>query len=443
MSEITTQPSSPAAMTEGGGGIARAAPVVTFALVLTVTLYALWGMAHNLNDVLIAQFKKAFELNDLQSAMVQTAFYLPYLVMPIPVALYLQRYGYKVGVITGLLLYGLGALLFYPAAEAVTYGAFLGALCVIGCGLTFIETAGVGIITVLGDQRRAEWRINVAQAFNPMGSIIGIFIGKYFIFSGTSLSTAERAALSPAQLDALRATEAQAVQTPYLVIAGVVLLVALLIALTRFPRAATEVSRYSPFLGLRELLRSGVFRWGVIAQFFYVGTQIGIWSFIIRYAQQNAGMAERAASNFLLASLVLFLVGRFSTLVLLRRYSSAQIMRAFAAIAAALTLFAILVPGLSGLYALTAVSFFMSIMFPGIYAIGLHGNEEYSKPASALMIMSIVGGAILTAGMGAISDASSIAVAYLIPFVSFLIVLGYAAYAVRIGRTGAAGGMAH
>lgn len=421
-------------------GVARAPRSgLTFALILTVCLYALWGMAHNLNDILIAQFRKAFELNDLQSALVQTAFYLPYLVMPIPVALFLQRYGYKRGVITGLTLYGLGAILFWPAAEMVTYGAFLGALCIIGCGLTFIETAGVGIIVVLGDERSAEWRINLAQAFNPMGSIIGILVGRQFIFSGDTTDAAERAALTPDALAALRAAEAQAVQMPYLVIALVVLTVAALVAATRFPKAATETSVDSPFAGLRHLLKSRIFCFGVLAQFFYVGTQIGMWSFVIRYAQQNVpGMAEREAALYLTASLVLFLVGRFFTLALLRRYSSAQIAMVFAGAASLLTATAIASPGQFGLFCLVGVSFFMSIMFPGIYAIGLHGNAAYSKPASALMIMSIVGGALLTALMGAISDASTIATAYLVPLVGFVVVLTYCTAAVRMGRVGPA-----
>jgi len=415
-----------------GGGIGAA-------LVLTVCLYALWGMAHNLNDILIAQFRKAFALNDLQSSLVQSCFYIAYLVMPLPVALFMQRFGYKRGVIAGLCLYGAGALLFWPAAEAVTYGAFLSALFVIASGLTFLETAGTGIVVVLGAPERAEWRINLAQAFNPIGAIAGVLIGRQFIFSGVEMPPAERAALSPAAYRVYRVTEAHAVQTPYLVIGLVVFTVALLVALTRFPDSATRTQRGSPFAGLAMLLRSRLFVLGVVAQFFYVGAQIGVWSFLIRYAQRGLpGMPERTAALYLTASLVLFLLGRFGTLALLRRWSSAQIGMVFAAGAAALTLVAILLPGQVGLLALVSVSAFMSILFPAIYAIGLHGNEAASKPASALMIMSIVGGAVLTAVMGAISDGSTIAHAYAVPFVGFLVVLAYCSAAVRSGRTGAA-----
>lgn len=415
-----------------------------FALVLTVCLYALWGMAHNLNDILIAQFKKAFELSDLQSSLVQSCFYFAYFVMPIPVTLFLQRFGYKRGVIAGLGLYGIGALLFWPAANSLTYGAFLGALFVIACGLTFIETAGTGIIVVLGQPERAEWRINFAQAFNPVGSIMGIIIGRQFIFSSIELSPVQRSAMSAAEYTAYRATEAHAVQIPYLVIGLVVLTVAALVAITRFPAAATESHRGSPFAGLGTLLRSRLFVFGVVAQFFYVGTQIGVWSFLIRYAQHAVpATPEKQAALYLTISLVLFLIARFINLLLLRRFSSAQIGATFSAIAALLTIVAIFAPGPVGIGALVTVSFFMSIMFPAIYAIGLHGNEAFSKSASALMIMSITGGAVLTAIMGAISDASTIAVAYSVPLVGFLVVLGYCAAAVCSGRTGGSAAIAH
>ena len=416
----------------------------TWALVLTICLYALWGMAHNLNDILIAQFKKAFELSDFQSSLVQSCFYIAYLIMPIPVALFLQRFGYKQGVIAGLCLYGIGALLFWPAADSLTYASFLGALFVIACGLTFIETSGTGIIVVLGSARQAEWRINVAQAFNPVGSIIGILVGRQFIFSGIEPTAAERAAMTVAQDTAYRSLEAHAVQVPYLVIGLVVLVVAALVALTRFPAAATATSRGSPFAGLGTLLKSRLFVFGVVAQFFYVGTQIGMWSFLIRYAQHaQAGMSEKTAALYLTASLVVFLVGRFCTLGLLRRFSSAQIGMTFAAVNVVLAAVAIVLPSDAGIYALVAASFFMSIMFPAIYAIGLHGNEAFSKPASALMIMSIIGGAVLTAIMGAISDRSTIATAYVVPLVGFIVVCTYCTAAVRSGRTGGAAALAH
>jgi FHS family L-fucose permease-like MFS transporter len=406
-----------------------------FALVLTISLYALWGMAHNLNDILITEFKKAFALNDLQASLVQSCFYFAYLIMPLPVAMFMQRFGYKRGIVTGLCLYGAGALLFWPAAETMTYGAFLGALFVIACGLTFLETAGTGIIVVLGAPEQAEWRINLAQAFNPLGAITGVLIGRQFIFSNDGSADVARASTDATY----RIAQAHAVQIPYLVIGLVVLIVGVLVAATPFPGAATDRQPGQPLRGIRHLTRSRIFLWGVFAQFFYVGTQIGLWSFFIRYAQfASPGMPERRAAAFLMAALVAFLIGRFASLFLLRRYSSAQIGAAFATCAALLTIVAVVFPGPFGIVALVGVSLFMSVMFPAIFAIGLHGNAAHSKPASALMIMAITGGAVLTAVMGWISDHTTIALAYCVPLTGFVVVFVYCAAAVRSGRTGAA-----
>lgn len=414
------------------------AKIGRMALILTIALYALWGMIHNLNDVLIAQFKRAFSLSDLQSSLVQSSFYCAYLIMPIPVAMFLERFGYKRGIIMGLIIPAVGFLLFIPAADAVSYRAFLGALFVVACGMTFLETSGTGVIVVLGAPEQAEWRINLAQAFNPVGSIIGILIGSFLIFSNDA--TGASAALS----ESARIASVQAVKGPYMGIAATFLSVACLVAITRFPPAAVEgtpkgAEAGATLDGFKALLRSRTFVFAVIAQFFYVGTQIGVWSFLIRYVQHAMPQVTlREAGLCLSVSLGCFLVGRFFTLLLLRRYSSAQICRTYAAIAACLTGIGILFPGPVGIVSLVCTSLFMSIMYPGLYAIGLHGNQAQSKPASALMIMAIVGGAVLTAAMGGISDASTIAHAYVVPFIGFLVVFACARYAVRSGIVGPA-----
>lgn len=423
---------------------ASGAGQISFALVLTVSLYFLWGMAHNLNDILIAQFKKAFTLSDLQASLVQSCFYVAYLIMPIPVALFMQRFGYKAAVIMGLVLYGTGALLFWPAAESVQYANFLLALFVIACGLTFLETSGLGIVAALGSPERLEWRINLASAFNPLGSIVGILLGRQFIFSGIELSGAERAAMDGTALASYRAAEAHTVQLPYAIIGCTVLAWAVMVACTRFPAAVQTADRGSPLDGLRALLRSRMFVLGVATQFLYVGTQIGIWSFLIRYAQQNVpGMPEQAAALYLTLSLVVFMAARFIATFMLRFYSSAQLGAAFAAASVVLTGAAVLAPGHLGLLSLVGVSFFMSVMFPAIYSIGLAGNSAHAKPASALMIMSITGGAVLSAAMGAISDHWSIALAYIVPLISFVAIFAYCATAARIGIAGTAGPATH
>lgn len=415
------------------------------ALILTVALFAMWGMIHNLNDILIAQFRKAFELSDLQSSLVQSAFYCAYLIMPVPVALFLQRFGYKRGILMGLIIPAIGFLLFVPAAHAMSYPAFLGALFVVASGMTFLETSGVGITVALGKPEDAEWRINLAQAFNPLGSIAGALIGSFLIFADPSQEAAGSAATDLAARAAARQVQVAAVIPPYLGIAALFVTVAVLVLVTRFPRAATEGSTEAGMHGFSALLRKPMFVFAVIAQFFYVGTQIGVWSFLIRYVQHAVpGISLRASGLCLTASLVSFLIGRFVSLALLRRYSCAQVCSVFAVIAAALTAFAMASPNVAGVAALIAVSLFMSVMYPSIYAIGLHGNEELSKPASALMIMAIVGGAVLTAAMGLISDRTgTIAMAYAVPLTGFLVVLACARTAVRSGlvRTGAV--MAH
>ncbi|MCA8888779.1 MAG: L-fucose:H+ symporter permease [Parvularculaceae bacterium] len=409
--------------------------VSRIALCLVIALYALWGMIHNLNDILIAQFKSAFSLSDLQSSWVQSAFYCAYLVMPIPVALFLQRFGYKMGILLGLVIPAIGFLLFVPAAETISYSAFLGALFVVACGMTFLETSGTGVIVTLGDLETADWRINLAQAFNPLGSITGALIGSFLIFSDPA---SEQAAAAIADsVDGVAATyeKLQAVKGPYVGIAGLFLIVAALVALTRFPPSAAAKDPGKAGLGeFRVLLAKPMMRFAVIAQFFYVGTQIGVWSFLIRYVQHALPQVSlRSAGLFLTTSLVCFLAGRFITLVLIRRYSSAQLALVFSAAAACLTLIAIANPNMVGVVALVMVSLFMSVMYPAIYSIGLAGNEQYSKPASALMIMAIVGGAVLTAMMGFISDRATIALAYTVPLTGFLVVFACCLTAVRNG----------
>lgn len=281
----------------------------------------------------------------------------------------------------------------------------------------------------------AEFRVQLASAFNPIGSVLGILIGRQFIFSGSEASATQRAAMTAAQLSSYKAAEAQAVQLPYLVISGAVAILAISIAFTRFPPSANERQCGPAFRGLSTLLRSRFFMMGVATQFFYVGVQVGVWSFIIRYAQASIpSLTARDAAVFLTASLGALIAGRFASLPLLRRWSPAKITQAYAVIGAALTLIAAIFPGQIGVYCLVFVSFFMSVMYPAIYTISLSGNMEFAKPGSALVTMAIVGGAVFPALMGFVSDAThSIAVAYLIPTFGFAVVAAYASLAVGRG----------
>jgi MFS transporter, FHS family, L-fucose permease len=401
------------------------------AIGLIVSLFFLWGMANNLNDVLIPHFRKAFTLSDLASGLVQSAFYMGYFLLAIPASLFMQRYGYKGAVIFGLVLYGAGALLFWPAADAQSYLFFLGALFVIASGLAFLETAANPMVATLGSPEGAERRLNFAQSFNPLGSIAGVFIGRSFILSGVEHSPEELAAMTPAAVDAWRAQEAASVQLPYLIIGLGVLFWAVLVALTRFPATADKhdgIEDLGNLARFRELLRRPRYLFGVFAQFCYVGAQVGVWSYTIRYVQaEMPGTPERTAADLLIVALVLFMAGRFVGTALMGRIAPLKLLAVFGLANAALGLIAALVGGTAGVAALTLTSFFMSIMFPTIFAASLRGLGPLTKLGSSLLVMAIIGGAVLTAAMGLLSDITGeIRLAMLIPFAAFLVIAAFA-----------------
>lgn len=413
--------------------------LVTQAII--IALFFLWGVANNLNDVLIPHLKKAFFLSDLQSGLVQSAFYLGYFFLALPASIVMRRYGYKTAVLVGLSLFGLGALMFYPASAALEYPLFLAALFVIASGLAFLETSANPLITVLGDPATSERRLNFAQAFNPLGSITAVFLGGHFILSGVEPTKAQFDAMSAAQLAAFQAHEARSTQIPYLVIAAVVLGWAVLVALTRFPAAATrpppEDVANAPSAGaaIAALFRRPRFLFGVLAQFFYVGAQVGVWSYMIRYAQHEVGLGEKAAAAYLTWSLVGFMAGRFVGTAAMGKVSPIRLMAVFAAINTALTLFAALAGGEPGLLALAATSFFMSIMFPTIFATAIKDLGPLTKTGSSFLVMAIIGGAVFTALMGAISDLSAINHAILVPSACFAVVAAYGLSAARAALT--------
>lgn len=406
-------------------------------LLLIVSLFFLWGVANNLNDILIKQFQKAFTLSHFEAGLVQMAFYMGYFLLAIPAGLVMRRFGYKSAVVIGLILYGLGALLFYPAAQAATYGMFLLALFVIASGLGFLETAANPLITVLGDPATSAQRLNFAQSFNPFGAIAGIVIGQQFILSGIEHSEASLAGMSAAERSAFYGLETQAVVGPYIAIGLFVLAWAALVALTRFPPAATQGSAddagqlsWSQALGgLRH--KPGLVT-AVIAQFFYVGAQVGIWSFTIRYAQEATAMGERSAASWIIAALILFTIGRFLGTALMGRINPARLLFAYAAVGVLLAVVAAFTPGITGLVALTSISFFMSIMFPTIFALGVKNLGPYTETGSSLIVMAIIGGALITPLMGFVADqADSMHMAILVPAVCFAVIAIYARFAQR------------
>jgi MFS transporter, FHS family, L-fucose permease len=414
----------------------RAAPGAAgaYAFALIASLFFLWGVANNLNDILIKQFKNAFELSDFRAGLVQSAFYGGYFLFAIPASVCTRRFGYKSALVVGLSLYAVGAFLFYPAAALRTYALFLGALFIIACGLAFLETSANPLVTVLGPQQGAARRLNLAQSFNPLGSITGVLIGQQFIFSGVEPTHAQIAAMTGSARAAYYASQTSAVQTPYVVIGCVVLLWALLIGTARLPTAVALPAQRVEGAQLRTLAGNRNLVLAVLAQFFYVGAQVGIWSYLIRYAQQTVpGTSQRHAADFLTLSLVLFMLGRLAGTALMRRLAPARLLAGFATVALALSAVAALFPGRTGVGALIAVSFFMSIMFPTIFALGLRGlGDEARKSAAPFLVMAIVGGATLTLLMGGISDAAGIPRAMCVPAICFAVILGFAAHTRRL-----------
>jgi FHS family L-fucose permease-like MFS transporter len=385
------------------------------AMVLTVGLFFLWGVANNLNDVLIAHFRTLFTLGDFASGLVQSAFYLGYFCFAIPASLVMRRFGYKNAVVMGLLLFGAGALLFWPASAMLSYRFFLFALFVIASGLAFLETAANPMVAALGSPETAERRLNLAQAFNPLGSITGVALGATLILSDAARSSA---------------AQADAVRLPYLLIALVVFGWAALIVATRFPAAATRGSDEAEAApgAFRALLRRPRYLAGVAAQFFYVGAQVGVWSFLIRYtAVALPSLGTRHAAWLLTGSLALFMAGRFVGSALMARMSGARLMFGFALIDAALCLLGVFAGGAVGVGALVLSSAFMSIMYPTIFVLTLRDLGPLTKPGSSLIVMAIIGGAVLTALMGLLSDlAGTIRAAMLVPAACFCVVALFA-----------------
>lgn len=391
--------------------------------ILVTSLFFLWALAHNLNPILIPHLKKACRLSDFQSAWIDSAFFIAYFVCAIPAGMVMQRYGYKRGIILGLLLFAFGAFLFYPAAVILSFPSFLLALFIIAAGLTFLETAANPYITILGPAESGTQRLNFAQSFNGLGAFIAPLIGGTFILSGNQLSPEQLATFSPEQLNAFYAGEAAAVKIPYMMIGLLVLAVALVFSRIELPDVKEDTdgqsNQWKHLFGHRQLM------FGVAAQFFYVGAQVGVGSFFIRFLNQAAQISEKPAAYYLSLALLLFMIGRFVGTFLMKFVAPARLLAIYALCNIALLAFAIGFKGMPTAYALMGVEFFMSIMFPTIFSLSISNLGEDTKMGSSLVIMSIVGGAIMPLIMGRISDMThSIQFAYIVPLLCFVFV-GY------------------
>lgn len=396
---------------------------------LVTALFFLWGIPNNLNDILIRQFMKSFEINRLEAGLVQSAFYLGYFLVAFPAGRLMNRIGYKAGILIGLSLYGAGCILFWPAALVARYWFFLMALFVIACGLAFLETASSPFIVQMGSTRNAEQRLNLSQSFNPLGSITGTLVGARFIFSGIELSRNQAETLRAAgSYHAYLQAETLRVVAPYIVLGAVVLLWAGLIAVTRFPEVgvASETNPYAGRLG-PALWRRRHFVSAVAAQFLYVGAQVSIWSYLIPYVQNYVGLSERTAGYWLTGALVAFMLGRFASTAVLRYVEGARLLTIYTLLNAGICAVAAFWPGRIGLGCLIAASFFMSMIFPTIFALGIRGLGLRTKTGGSLIVMAIIGGAVLTPFMGRICDAAGVRFGYLLPAACFL---GIALYAI-------------
>jgi FHS family L-fucose permease-like MFS transporter len=398
---------------------------------LVTALFIMWGIVNNLNDVLIRQFMKSFAISRLQAGLVQSAFYMGYFLLALPSALLMRRWGYKAGFVAGLSLFAAGSFLFWPAAQAESYGFFLFALFVIAAGASFLETASNPFIAQLGDAETAAQRLNFAQAFNPLGSMAGVLIGTIFIFSGIELKPDEISVMKAQNLyHAYLQSEILRTVKPYLVLGVIALVWALLILRTKFPPIQGETESLTEDKGhIRDLLQYPHFMMAVLTQFMYVGAQVATWSYFIQYVQQYTHQPEKIAGLYLTGTLGAFALGRFSSAYLMRYLNPVKLMGAYSLINICLLLVGVFHPGWIGLWAVFLTSFFMSLMFPTIFATGLRGLGVNTKIGGSMIVMAIIGGAVLTPLMGWISmTTQSVAIAYLVPLTAYLFVALYAYY---------------
>lgn len=403
---------------------------------LVTALFMFWGIASNLNDILIKQFMKSFELARYQAALVQFAFFLGYFFVAVPAALVMRRFGYKAGLVIGLFLYSTGAFLFWPAALSQKYGFFLFALFVIASGAAFLETGANSFIAMLGAPESSERRLNFSQAFNPLGAVIGVLGGTIFIFSGVELSSQQIAGLKAAgTYAAYLHHETLRVGPPYMILGAVIFIWAILVMKTKFPQVAEEAEPADSRSHGRtlDLIHYPHFLQGVVAQFLYVAAQVGTWSYYIQYIQDYTHQPEKIAGYFLTGTLVAFGLGRFSATYLMKFFAPTKLMGVYGIINTLLVTLGILFPGWLGVGAVFLTSFFMSLMFPTIFALGIKELGPNTKLGGSVIVMSVIGGAVGPLAMGLVFKVThSMATAMTVPLLCYVFVTYYAYYGSRV-----------
>ncbi|WP_299230148.1 L-fucose:H+ symporter permease [uncultured Bacteroides sp.] len=410
-----------------------------FPFILITMCFALWGFANDITNPMVKAFSKIFRMSVTDGALVQVAFYGGYFAMAFPAAMFIRKYTYKAGVLMGLGLYAVGALAFFPAKLTGDYHPFLLAYFVMTCGLSFLETSCNPYILSMGTEETATRRLNLAQAFNPIGSLMGMYVAMNFIQNKLNpMDTAERAQLSQAEFEAVRDSDLSVLIAPYLVIGLVIMAMLLVIRLSKMPRNADQSHSIDFVPTLKRIFSRRRYKYGVIAQFFYVGAQIMCWTFIIQYGTRlfmAQGMEEQAAEvlsqKYNIVAMVIFCISRFVCTFMLRFVKPGMLLMVLSFAAIILTSGVILLENIWGMYCLVGVSACMSLMFPTIYGIALKGMGDDAKFGAAGLIMAILGGSVLPPLQASIIDCKTlfempaVNVSFILPLICFVVIVVY------------------
>ncbi len=416
-----------------------------FPFILITVLFALWGFANDITNPMVAAFKTIMEISNAKASLIQFAFYGGYATMAIPAALFIQKYSYKTGILIGLGLYAVGAFLFYPAAQYEQFGFFLISLYILTFGLAFLETTANPYILSMGDERTATRRLNLAQSFNPIGSLLGMFVASKFVLATLDSDKRDELGnlvfntLSVSEKSIIRTHDLQIIRTPYIILGLSVLVIFAVILIVKMPKTqSVELKEFHFWDSVGRLFNNKKYRFGVLAQVFYVAAQIMCWTFIIQYAE-NLGLTKATAQNYNIIAMLLFLLSRFFATYLMKYINPAKLLLIFALGGFLTTLGVIFIHGMLGLYCLILTSAFMSLMFPTIYGVSLRGLGKDSTLGAAFLVMAIVGGALMPPLQGAIIDLGKIGsfdavnFSFILPLLSF-IVIGSFAFSVSFSK---------
>jgi FHS family L-fucose permease-like MFS transporter len=393
-----------------------------FPFIMVTSLFFFWGFIHNLDPVLIPHLRRAFSLNTVQASLVDSAVYIAYFIMAIPAGMIMKKYGYKTGILIGLGFFAIGCFLFVPAADTMQYSFFLAALFIVACGLTMLETAANPYATILGDPKTSTQRLNFAQSFNGLAASLAPLVGAKFILSSNPVSESGVAAMTEQVRNTYLHQETATVKMPYIVLGCAILVVAAIFFFTRLPDIKDKEERQKT--NFFHAFRHKHLTWAVIAQFFYVGAQVCILSLLILFATKAAGITEKQASNYSSLAGFAFMIGRFAGTFIMRYIAPSKLLALYAFINILLSLVTIFGSGMVTLYAMVGIAFFMSIMFPTIFALGIQDVGADTKSGSSLIIMSIVGGAVLPPLLGFISDKTGhFQYGYIVVLICFVVIL--------------------